>query len=227
MAVSPWNYYRGAAAVMAARPRRPARQRADRAAVRRRPRAELRPVGHAGAEPGVRPARLRRDPARPVRVGRQALRRQPRGGGARERGQAGQGRRRGHRRRRGLPQAHAPVRGHARARHLVRRHPRRRPDRLLRARRPRPDLGPHREEARAPHQPRCLRQAHGDGARAPADHRGPPAPRHDRRRRAGGPRRPPAGRVPADPCRRTGGACSTGSPRPIWSARSWGWAAWG
>src|SRR5204862_353046 len=36
------------------RPGHPARQRADGAAVRRRPRAELRPVGHAGAEPGVR-----------------------------------------------------------------------------------------------------------------------------------------------------------------------------
>src|SRR5215472_3045558 len=27
--------------------------------------------------------------------------------------------------------------------------------------------------------------------------------------------------------RRTGGACSTSSPWPTWSARSWGWAAWG
>ena len=65
--------------------------------------------------------------------------------------------------------------------------------------------------------------AHG----RPRINAGAPAPRHDQRRRAGRSRRPPPGRVPADPARRTGGACSTGSPRPTWSARSWGWAAWG
>ena len=60
MAASPWNYYRGAAAVMAA----------DLAC---QPDSGLMvqlgdypEVGHAGAEPVVRPARLRRDPSRPV-----------------------------------------------------------------------------------------------------------------------------------------------------------------
>ena len=42
---------------------------------------------------------------------------------------------------RGLPQAHAPVHDDARARHLVRRHARRQPDQLLRAGRPRAGFG--------------------------------------------------------------------------------------
>ena len=53
-------------------------------------------------------------------------------------------------------------------------HPRRQPDRLLRAGRPRAGLDPHREEAEAPHQPRGVRQAHHDGARAAADNRRTP-----------------------------------------------------
>ena len=125
------------------RPRVPAQQRAGGAAVRRRARAELRLVGHAGAELVVRPARLRRDSPRPIRVGRQAFCRQSCGSRAGERDQAGQGRRRGNRRRGGLSQAHAPVHGDARARHLVRRHARRQADQLLRAGRPRAGLDPH------------------------------------------------------------------------------------
>ena len=178
MAASPWNYYRGAAAVMAADLASQPRQRADGAAVRGRSRAELRPVGHAGAEPVVRPARLRRDPARPVRVGRQAFCRQSGGGSAGERDQAGHGRCRGHRRGRGLPQAHAPVRDDARARHLVRQHACRQLDQVLRAGRPRPGFDPHREEAQAPHQPGRVRQTHRDDARAPPDNRGSPGSRH-------------------------------------------------
>ena len=97
------------------RPGRPAEQRADGPALRRRPRAELRAVGDPGAEPGLRPARLRRDAARPVRVGSQAVRGQPGGGGAGEPAQAGQGRGRGGRRGGGLLRPDAALRQAARA----------------------------------------------------------------------------------------------------------------
>ena len=78
MAVSPWTYYRGAAAVMAADLASGPNTGHPGADVRRRPRPQLRPVGHAGAQPAVRPARLRRDAPRAVRVGRQAPARQHR-----------------------------------------------------------------------------------------------------------------------------------------------------
>ena len=61
-------------------PGRHARLRAAGAAVRRRAPVQFRRVRLAGAEPGLRRQRLRRDPARPVRVGRQAAGREPGGG---------------------------------------------------------------------------------------------------------------------------------------------------
>ena len=58
-------------------PGRHARLRAAGAAVRGRAPVEFRRVRLAGAEPGLRRQRLRRDPARAVRVGRQAAGREP------------------------------------------------------------------------------------------------------------------------------------------------------
>ena len=71
---SPFTFYRGAAAIMAARPRRHARLGPARAGLRRRAPLELRHLRRAGAQARVRRQRLRRDAARTVGVGRQAPR---------------------------------------------------------------------------------------------------------------------------------------------------------
>ena len=77
MTASPWTYFRGAAAVMAADLAGSPHSGLTGADVRRRARPELRSVGHPRAQPGLRAARLRRDAAGTVRVGRQAPRDQP------------------------------------------------------------------------------------------------------------------------------------------------------
>ena len=73
MLVSPFTFYRGAAADHGRRPGRARRPPGlQRAALRRRPPLELRRLRHPRAAPGLRRQRLRRDPAGAVRVGRQA-----------------------------------------------------------------------------------------------------------------------------------------------------------
>ena len=88
MAISPWNYYRGAAAVMASDL---ASQPDSGLTVQLCGDAHVLNFG-LWATPErnllVRLARFRRDAAWPVRVGHQALRRQPRGSGAGEPDQA-------------------------------------------------------------------------------------------------------------------------------------------
>ena len=174
MAVSAWNYYRGAAAVMAGDL---ASQPDSGLIVQLCGDAHVLtwPVGHARAEPVVRPARLRRN-AGPFEwdVKRFAA---SLAGAARENGSAEGRQRGGGRRGGGLLQADPPVPDDARARHLVRQHARRQPDRLFQAGRPRSGRHPHREEAQTPDQPGRVRQAHHDGARAAADNRGTPDPR--------------------------------------------------
>ena len=71
----------GGGAADGGRPGRHARLGAAGAAVRGRAPVQFRRVRLAGAEPGLRRQRLRRDAARPVRVGRQAAGREPGGGG--------------------------------------------------------------------------------------------------------------------------------------------------
>ena len=72
MLVSPFAFYRGGALIMAADLVADAELGSARAAVRGRASVELRRVRLAGAEPGVRHQRLRRDGAGPVGVGREA-----------------------------------------------------------------------------------------------------------------------------------------------------------
>ena len=74
MLASPFAFYRGAAALMAARPRGDAALRAPRPALRRRAPVELRRLRLARARARLRPERLRRDAAGPVGVGREAAR---------------------------------------------------------------------------------------------------------------------------------------------------------
>ena len=76
MLVSPFAFYRGAAAIMAEDLARTPNHRDRHAAVRRRAPVQLRRVRHARARPGVRAERLRRDAARALGVGRQAARRE-------------------------------------------------------------------------------------------------------------------------------------------------------
>ena len=120
MSASAFTFYRGAAALMANDLGTQAQHRADRAAGRRRAPGQLRRLRHRGAVAGLRPERLRRDPARALRVGREAaggqlrgrraapavhpraVRRDPRGGCG------------------GVPQRDGRVRGHAPAGCLVR-----------------------------------------------------------------------------------------------------------
>ena len=80
MLVSAFTFYRGAALPMAADLATHARLGAAGAAVRGCPPVEFRRVRLAGAQPGLRRQRLRRDPAGAVRVGRQAAGREPDGG---------------------------------------------------------------------------------------------------------------------------------------------------
>ena len=72
MMVSPFTFYRGAAKIMAADLEDTPTAGPERPAVRRRAPVELRRVRLARAQAGVRPQRLRRDPARAVRVRREA-----------------------------------------------------------------------------------------------------------------------------------------------------------
>ena len=152
------------------RPRLAAAQPDRGPALRRRPRPELRIVGHPGAQPQLRSARLRRDAARALRVGRGAPGRQPGGGRPAERGEAGPGRcgRDGGGRR--LPQPDAALRHAADPRHLVRGHAVRPLHRLLRTRRPRPGEGAVREGQAEADEPRRVRQADHGAARTGAHH---------------------------------------------------------
>ena len=72
MLVSPFAFYRGGALIMAADLSRTPHSGLRDAAVRRCPPVELRRVRLAGAEPGLRHQRLRRDGAGPVGVGCEA-----------------------------------------------------------------------------------------------------------------------------------------------------------
>ena len=85
MLVSPFTFYRGAALIMAQRPRGDAALGADRAVLRRRAPVELRRVRLARAAAGVRRQRLRRDAPGAVGVGRQAPGREHADRGARQR----------------------------------------------------------------------------------------------------------------------------------------------
>ena len=79
MLVSPFTFYRGAAALMAADLAGVAPDGAARAALRRRAPVELRRVRGSRPAAGLRRQRLRRDAAGAVRVGRQAARGELRG----------------------------------------------------------------------------------------------------------------------------------------------------
>ena len=72
MLVSPFTFYRGAAAIMAADLAPAPRVGDHRAAVRGCAPVELRRIRHPGAPAHLRHQRFRRDPPRPVGVGRQA-----------------------------------------------------------------------------------------------------------------------------------------------------------
>ena len=79
MSVSPFAFFRGAAAIFAADLAAGTAQRPAGAALRRRPPGQLRWLRLTRAHARLRHQRLRRDPARPLRVGRQATGRQLRG----------------------------------------------------------------------------------------------------------------------------------------------------
>ena len=85
MLVSPFTFYRGAAAIMAIDLANTPRLRAAGPGLRRRPPVELRRVRRPGPPPGLRRQRLRRDAARPLGMGRQAPRGELRGRRARPR----------------------------------------------------------------------------------------------------------------------------------------------
>ena len=87
------------------------------------------------------------------------------------------------------------------ARHLVRGHALRPVHRLLRAGRPRAGEGAVREEQGFPHEPRRLREADDRAARAGAHHPAAPAARDARRRRAGRHRGGAAGGIPPNAAR--------------------------
>ena len=216
-------------------PGRHARLGAAGAAVRRRAPVQFRGVRLAGAQPGLRRQRLRRDPARPVRVGRQAAGREPGGGRAGQRlsrqgpaqDRPGGGRR--------LPHRDARVRRAALPGRLVRA-PGHRAD-------PRPVQVPGQGEkvqgsreaaGQGPHpgQYPGAGQADHRGRRAAADHQRPPDDRPGRgglRRRAGrrdlrtDPRR--AGQVPAQPAVRPAAPARAVHAWCRWPARSSGSAA--
>ena len=145
MAVSPWNYYRGAAAVMAA----------DLAS---QPDSGL--TVQLGGDAHVLNFGLWATPERNLAFDLRDFDETLPGPfewdvkrfaaslvvAARQNGlEPANGRRGGHRGPRRLPRRMRRYRDHARARHLVRRHPRRQPDRVLRAGRPRPGVRLHRD----------------------------------------------------------------------------------
>nr|BFE73106.1 hypothetical protein GCM10020092_064070 [Actinoplanes digitatis] len=80
MLATPLTFFRGAAVLMAERPRLHPGVRLPGADLRRRAPVELRHVRLRRAHPGVRHQRLRRDPPGPLGVGRQAPRGELRGG---------------------------------------------------------------------------------------------------------------------------------------------------
>ena len=88
MAASPFAFFRGAAAVMAADLAHDAGLGAAGAGLRRRPPLQLRRLRRARPPPRLRPQRLRRDAARALGVGRQAARGQLRDRRPRKRLQA-------------------------------------------------------------------------------------------------------------------------------------------
>ena len=81
MMASPFAYYRGSPAVMAADLSRTPSTGIRVADLRRRASSQLRNLRHARTQPGLRSERLRRDPARTVGMGRQAAGGQLGGGG--------------------------------------------------------------------------------------------------------------------------------------------------
>ncbi len=158
--------------------------------MRRRARPELRPLGDAGAEPLVRPPRLRRDASGPVRVGRAATRGEPGRGRSPQRSRARDRRRRGRGRAPGVPHAHGALRDRAADGDLVRQHLRRPAARVLRGEAAQAGLEADREAGAAPHEPRCVREAHPPRRRSAPAAREPaeahplrrPAPARDRPR---------------------------------------------
>ena len=132
MLVSPFTFYRGAAALMAADLAGCAADGAAGAALRRRAPVELRRVRGPRPAADLRRQRLRRDAARAVRVGRQAARGELRGRRARSRIRR-QAARRAVNLAVGavLPRGDARVRRDADARPLVRPPRRRRPGQAL------------------------------------------------------------------------------------------------
>ncbi len=108
------------------RPGSAAAHRPHRAALRRRPPLELRPVRLARARAALRRQRLRRDAARAVRVGPEAPGGELRPGEPQQRLGRGRGPRDRPGRRALLPRAHDGLRRDARARRLVLAHRRRR-----------------------------------------------------------------------------------------------------
>ena len=122
MLVSPFTFYRGAALDHGLGPVHHPPVRTQRPGLRRRPPEQLRRVRLGRAQPGLRPQRLRRDPARTLGVGREAAGRQP--GHRRSRpGVLRQGAsRRGPGGGRGLPDRDGQAGHHAGPRRLVRPH---------------------------------------------------------------------------------------------------------
>ena len=102
------------------RPRRDGHLRAPRAAVRRRPPAELRPLRNARTLADLRPERFRRDAPGPVRVGREAARGELRDRGTGARPHRRRARGGGRRDRARLSRGDAGVRRTTRSRGLVR-----------------------------------------------------------------------------------------------------------
>ena len=212
-----------------------ARVGAAGAAVRGCAPVQFRGVRLAGAAPGLRRQRLRRDPARPVRVGRQAAGRQPGRGGPGQRvprqdppqDRPGGGR--------GLPHGDARLRQAAAAGRLVRPPGHRAGHR----RAPGPGQGGTIQGCRGlagqgahPGQHPGAGQAHHRGRRAAADHQRPADDRARRRglRRCGRPTRSTSSSAPCwastgAPCSRTGGTCWSSSRWSRWPARSSGSAA--
>ncbi len=237
MLVSPFTFYRGAAPRHGHRPRRHARLRPARPALRRRPPVELRRLRQPRAAAGVRHQRLRRDAARPVRVGRQAARGELRGGRPRPRLR----RRRPRGDRAGLRRAPTARRwpsfaAHDQPRRLVRA-ARRRGDASPATRRPcraRRSSAPRRTSPRRAPRTACRRFAQADprGRRRAAHHGRPAADRADpgpaaRRHRGGVHRvvpRAPA-RLPAHARAPTAATCSSATASSTWPARWSGWAA--
>ena len=220
MAASPWTYFRGAAAVMAA-------DLASRPntglgpVVRGRPRPQLRLVGHAGAAALVRPARLRRDAARTVRVGRDADAGQPPGARTQRRPRPPQGPRPGAAgRARGVPVEDRRLRRRPLPRHLVRPDHRRGPARPVpstrsgRTGRPSPQAGAEAFQRRG-------------GEEVQRGRGRPAATRRGRRRSASTtPCRPgmveEVSRRIGHHCPRSGATCSIATPSSTWCGR---WSA--